>query len=540
MKKMYSIHEIRMKYYKKIIVLSSALLLILASAGRDSSDAVASTKQKGMSYAAWWSGLYSHPDSDKSLKNLAATGADWISLIVTCYQDNVGSTKIAPNISTPTDEDLIHVIRQAHSLGLKVMLKPHVDLWNDPSHWRGQIGNVFRTEAEWTAWFASYRNFINHYADLGQTHGADQFSAGCELSGTAHRAADWRRVVTEVRSRYRGPLVYAANHSGEETGITWWDAVDYIGVDTYFPLTQKKDATLAELKSGWEKHITTLSNLAVKWQKPIIITEIGYRSLDGAAMHPWNWQISGPIDLGEQADAYRAAFQSLYHRFWLAGIFWWSWSHDPLEGGPCDNGYTPYDKPAEDVLRSWYGAAPRPILPIPPEPDYSKTIDIYTDGLGPNWQDWSWNAQRNFFATDRVMNGVYSLSARLGAWGAVSFWHPPFPLTPEYYWLEFHIQASDGPQPVLWAYLYDDQGNELGRRRVDDCRYIEGGTIDAGVWKTVSIPLQDLNVRGRKLTRICLQDRLGRPSSGFWVDDIRIVSAKRRPGGRLHNDRSPW
>src|SRR4030042_277436 len=85
-------------------------------------------KQKGISYACWWPGLYSLPDSDISLAHLAETGANWISLIVTCYQENLESVRISAGESPPADEDLIHAIGQAHSLGLKVMLKPHLDL----------------------------------------------------------------------------------------------------------------------------------------------------------------------------------------------------------------------------------------------------------------------------------------------------------------------------------------------------------------------------------------------------------------------------
>ncbi|MBM4430735.1 MAG: hypothetical protein FJ026_10385, partial [Chloroflexi bacterium] len=70
--------------------------------------------QKGMSYAAWWSGLYSQPDSDWALAHLAETGAAWMSLIVTSYQDDISSTAIYTTTATPTDADLVHAIAQAH------------------------------------------------------------------------------------------------------------------------------------------------------------------------------------------------------------------------------------------------------------------------------------------------------------------------------------------------------------------------------------------------------------------------------------------
>jgi hypothetical protein len=310
--------------------------------------------QKGMSYAGWWSGAYTKPDADLALRNLTLTGADWIALIVTGFQDSIAATNISYTTpATPTDADLAHVFTRARALGLKVMLKPHVDLFT-PGQWRGQIGEQFTTEEEWANWFASYRDFIGHYAELAQVHGADQFSVGTELKGTTHRADDWRAIVAGVRARYSGSLTYAALYGGEETGLTWWDAVDYIGVDAYYELTKKNDPSLDELREAWIPHVNTLANLSYAWNKPILLTEIGYRSLDGANRRPWDSSSAGPVDLQEQADAYQAAFESLYGQPWLAGMYWWYWRTGSSQGGENNNDYTPHRKPAENVLCEWY------------------------------------------------------------------------------------------------------------------------------------------------------------------------------------------
>jgi exo-beta-1,3-glucanase (GH17 family) len=320
--------------------------------------------QKGMSYAAWWQGQYSTPSADQSLLNLTATGAKWLALIVTGYQETITSTVITYTLPrTPTDADLMHVITQAHNLGMKVMLKPHLDLNNDPAHWRGQIGIAFTTETEWEAWFASYRDFIAHYASLAQANGVEQFCVGTELLGTTGREADWRQVIGDVRGLFSGPITYASNHSGEETSIQWWDAVDYIGVDAYYPLTAKNDPTLAELKAAWVTPTLALENLSKQHNRPIIFTEIGYRSVDGANQHPWEWQAGGTVDLQEQANCYRAALETFWGKPWFRGIYWWYWSTDPNQGGASDDDYTPHNKPAELILRAYY-APFRVYLPL--------------------------------------------------------------------------------------------------------------------------------------------------------------------------------
>ena len=480
--------------------------------------------QRGISYATWWSGDYSHPDADLSLANLASTGANWIGLIVTGHQDTITSTTIITTTATPTDADLTHVITEAHGRGLKVMLKPHVDLLHDEDHWRGQIGEEFTSEAEWAAWFASYQSFVEHYAGLAQTYGADQFCVGTELSATVHRADEWRGVIEGVRDSYSGPITYAANHGSEETRITWWDAVDYIGVDAYYSLTDKNDPTLTELNAAWTPHVATLASLAFTWDKPILFTEIGYRSQDGTNRQPWAWAAEGAIDLQEQADAYQAAFESVYDQPWFAGMFWWSWGTDPFEGGPCDDDYTPHDKPAEDVLRAWYGAPPRPTPTPPPQPDYSRTVQIYADELGPDWEDWSWNATCNLAATDQVYSGTQAISVTLGAWGALSLWHPAFSASP-YHWLEFYVRGAPSGQQRLWAIVYAEGNIKLRKRPADDCRYIEGGIIEAGTWKRVRIPLSDLKATGQSLVRVSIQDRSGQASTAFWADELQLIGA---------------
>ena len=83
-----------------------------------------------------------------------------------------------------------------------------------------------------------------------------------------------------------------------------------------YPLTNKNDPTLAELRAAWAPHVTTLSSLASTWKMSILFTEIGYRSQDGANQHPWDWQVVGRVDLQEQADAYQAAFESVFTQTW--------------------------------------------------------------------------------------------------------------------------------------------------------------------------------------------------------------------------------
>ena len=221
------------------------------SDGTDGGLAVGPTwPAAGMTFATWDQGVYSGAASDESLANLADTGARWVSVIVTTYQWNITDTEIEAAEWTPDEADLRHVIQQAHGLGLSVMLKPHVDLLDDPDHWRGNIGLTF-DESDWGTWFQSYSDMILGYAQIAESEGVALFCIGTELSATSHHSAEWRSLAAEVREIYRGQLVYAANHGGEEAAIDWWDELDLIGVDPYYGLTDIDQPTVEELKEGW-------------------------------------------------------------------------------------------------------------------------------------------------------------------------------------------------------------------------------------------------------------------------------------------------
>ena len=117
------------------------------------------------------------------------------------------------------------------------MLTPYIMIpGNSTKQWAGLIGTAFTSESQWQDWFTSYRETIDHYAAFAQNSMVDMFVIGHELGATTHRADDWRRIVREVREQFKGPITYSSLAStasfphGEEKRITWWDAVDYIGI----------------------------------------------------------------------------------------------------------------------------------------------------------------------------------------------------------------------------------------------------------------------------------------------------------------------
>jgi hypothetical protein len=343
---------------------SVLMMLLLAAAPAVAEQGamvgVTAERHKGMTFASWTRGQYASAQGEQALAELAATGAEWVAIIVTGYQ-RAGTSRIIRRHSrrTASDAALIAAIATAHGLGLRVMLKPHVDLEGIAAPGRWVIGTGFTEESQWESWFTTYRRFIGHYATLAQESDVELFAIGTELAGTTGREDEWREIAQLVRERFSGEITYASNHGGEEVAITWWGAVDYIGVDAYYPLVDWPHPSVADLKAAWVErgHLETLASLAARHGRPVLLTEIGYRSARFTAAAPWDHRGDQEIDVDVQARAYRAAFEVLWDQPWLAGIYWWYWDADPEVGGDDDSGYSPRGKRALGVLEDYYLAA---------------------------------------------------------------------------------------------------------------------------------------------------------------------------------------
>lgn len=235
---------------------------------------------------------------------------------------------------------------------IKVMLKPQ--LWI----WRGEFtGNLkMNSEEDWKTLEVSYEAFILHYAALAQEMNVPLFCIGTELEQfVKNRPEYWKALIGKVKQVYKGKLTYAANWD-EFTKTSFWEDLDYIGIDAYFPLSQEKTPSLETLKGGWKKHKEKIAELSVKENKPILFTEFGYRSADFTALKPWEEDRADPsLNFDGQVNATKALLEEFWNEDWFHGGFVWKWFiHHKDSGGPTDNRFTPQNKPAEEVIRLFY------------------------------------------------------------------------------------------------------------------------------------------------------------------------------------------
>lgn len=236
--------------------------------------------------------------------------------------------------------------------GIKIMLKPQIWVW------RGEFtGDIeMENEEDWQALENTYEDFVLTYAELAEETQAEIYCIGTELEEfVKNRPAFWKELIKKVRRIYGGKITYAANWD-EYVRTPFWAQLDYIGVDAYFPLSEKRYPTKQEMKEGWQKWKTMLKDASLLAERPVLFTEFGYRSMDFTAKKPWLVDENDmDVNLKAQADATSVILEEFWPEDWFAGGFVWKWFiHHERVGGSKDNRFTPQNKPAEIVIRQYY------------------------------------------------------------------------------------------------------------------------------------------------------------------------------------------
>ncbi|HCU23598.1 MAG TPA: hypothetical protein DF383_01170, partial [Deltaproteobacteria bacterium] len=229
-------------------------------------------------------------DYQKDLDELKGIGVNAISLVVNWYSPDIRSNMIEPKPdngsenSTIDDAKLIRVVEQAHRRGMKVVLFPYLRFERrGPKDWRGVLA-----PANFEVWKANYERFIFHYADLAKLHGIEVLSVGSELGSLEEKKEFWEGLIKKVRLRFPGKLLYSANWD-HYTYPTFWSSLDYIAITSYYSLSKNNTPTFEELLQTWLNLKKKILLFKAQYPQKLIFTEVGYPSLDGGNVNPWNY-----------------------------------------------------------------------------------------------------------------------------------------------------------------------------------------------------------------------------------------------------------
>lgn len=291
------------------------------------------------------------------LKEIAELGADTVLISSAGYMEHARSQAIFIDaLRTPSRDDFIDLLLKAREFKLRPIVMPIVLLrYPRGSEWRGVI-----EPPDWDDWWKDYRDFISYFAQIAQEGQAEAFMIGSELVSTEKYTAEWVKVAEVARREFKGKLSYSANWDHYDP-VKFWDKLDFVSMTSYYTLADKKNPSIDDIVKRWEPIRRNITDWLKKTGKPLVLTEVGWCSQEGAAMAPWNYyqnQKATPEGHEEQRRLYEAFLKSWTDTPSLGGVIWWEWSS--TAGGKDDYNYTPRGKPAEQVIRRWF-AEKRPI-----------------------------------------------------------------------------------------------------------------------------------------------------------------------------------
>jgi hypothetical protein len=339
------------------LALASFSTCMLASAHADDSpdhgDAVRgitigpieSSQQPGRGYGTEY--------TEVLLDELVRLGANAISITPFGRIWSLRSTEILHDFEAPFADNraaIGRLIAQAKARGLSVLLIPH--LWVETGGWRGEM-DPGSPEA-WRAYQESYRDFVLTWARAGEELGADAFSIGVECKSWSGRFGDyWLSLIAETRATFTGKLTYSANWD-EADNVLFWDALDYVGINAFYPLAANNGASYAQYAEGAERAVASAVALGELVAKPVLFVEIGYTTRPNAAVEPWLWPDDMQhvvVDEWEQARALSALLGAAVSRRELAGVFLWRY-YANLDDASQEAawGFSPHGKLAERTL----------------------------------------------------------------------------------------------------------------------------------------------------------------------------------------------
>lgn len=296
---------------------------------------------------------YGSRQAEKALHYLGELGSNAIAIVPYTGTSNPQSSqplRWSRGAGGENDASVMLSHYGTHQAGMITMLKPQV--WVRGG-WPGDVDMA--DEAEWERWFDNYHRWIRHYALLAEIHQMEILCLGTEFRYATMKHPDrWRDLIHRMREIYHGTITYAANWGEETEHLGFADALDFVGVNFYYPLSESDSPTDEELLASMEHRLSSLDKLSESWGKPYVLTEIGYRSITAPWKHPHADAGNAAMDETDQARCYRAVFTALPNHPRCQGLYWWKWPSHDRYAHRVPKSFTPCGKEAEALLKSAY------------------------------------------------------------------------------------------------------------------------------------------------------------------------------------------
>ncbi|MEM6316371.1 MAG: hypothetical protein AAF960_01805 [Bacteroidota bacterium] len=289
----------------------------------------------------------------ESLQHLAQIGTNAVAIVPYSYIRNPNQPSFIPILQSAggeNDQAVIFSHAEAQKLGMHTMLKPQIWLG---SSWPGDV--AMKTERDWQQFFDNYYRWARHYALLAEINNFNSYCIGVEFAkATLAREKDWRQLIQKIRGVYSGPLTYAANWGDEFEQLKFWDALDFIGLNCYYPLSKNNNPTKRELSKAFARVTDKIESICSKYNKPMVFTEIGFRSVEETWKNPHAEANGRAFNDKTQSLCYEVVFENIKNKKWCKGILWWKWPCYMSYRGSKNTGFSPNDKQTENIVVEFF------------------------------------------------------------------------------------------------------------------------------------------------------------------------------------------
>ena len=360
---------------KKIFVMTQVLLvgLGLIVTGIIANNQPSSASAAAIDYTSSWDRAaviypnYTHelvnPNFYKLVDRAKSDNLNHISIVVQYFQANLNDSNLYLAPYAPSDEELNQALKYIKDQGMSSSIKMFIDVdYKNDNVWRAYIKPTNRQ-----AWFDNYRSLVTKYGKIAENQSSTLFSIGTEMIELSRDdrspidTSNWNKIISELRSVYKGKITYGQNSYGENediNGIKFLNNLDVIGISAYYPLSSNPNSSVSDLKKAWQEiENNKILPLKAAYQKPIMFTELGYRNVDSTLDKAWLSTDSSDIyNESAQANAYQALIEYFKDKSYFTGWHIWHFDTNISPASSGDMSYSPLNKAAEKVLQNSYSA----------------------------------------------------------------------------------------------------------------------------------------------------------------------------------------
>jgi hypothetical protein len=273
-------------------------------------------------------------DATGQFLELKALGANSIALAFPLYMSSLDSNTVfsrrvcGTDYETPSPARLKVAIEIAHSLNLRVFLRPLVNPFSLVGGWRGTIDPT-----NTNAWFKSYFRAVAPYLKLAQQQKVEYFAISTELDSMAKKS-NWRSLIKEAKQLYGGTTIFTIVWAYGDDGKVKWAGTAH-GIDTYEAVHLPDDATTAQILSSWNLALHTINKVPFPISSATI-DEVAIPAQDGAYWEPWAFALPSNFAFNESVQAtWYQMVCNFFQMHKMKGIYFWGiWYADGANALP--------------------------------------------------------------------------------------------------------------------------------------------------------------------------------------------------------------